>query len=157
MNSKWAPYILIALMLVALILVRRCNQGNVLDSNSSIKDRNLPVSPGKKKVNRDRGFDRRTSWLEYNSHATCRMKCREISKAEVEEVMLSGKINYNKSELHEIRCPRYALEWITKDKQRVRIIFAQCNEKTIVVTAIDLDSDYPCDCPGDVEKYKNRR
>lgn len=70
--------------------------------------------------------------------------------------MQEGKINYTKSNLQNTRCPRYALEGITKDDQRVRIIFAQCNEKTVVVTVIDLETDYQCNCPGDDDKYKNR-
>ncbi|MBK6938447.1 MAG: DUF4258 domain-containing protein [Chitinophagaceae bacterium] len=62
--------------------------------------------------------------------------------------MRDGKINYNKSDLQNARCPRYAIEGNTKDNQEVRIVFAQCNEKTVVVTVIDLETDYKCDCPG---------
>lgn len=108
-------------------------------------------------VNRDRGFDRRTSYLKYSNHATCRMECRKISKAEVEEIMKDGKINYNKSDLKNTRCPRYAVEGRTKDDQRVRIVYAQCNESTTVVTVIDLETDFECHCPGDDDKYKNQR
>jgi len=129
--------------------------------------RNLPASnsraPAKKEtrknggnVNRDRGFDRRVSYLEYSEHARCRMKCRKITQAEVEEIMRDGKINYKKSELQTSRCPRYAVEGITDDNQRVRIVYAQCNEYTNVVTVIDLNTDWPCDCPGDDKKYENR-
>ncbi len=45
-------------------------------------------------VNRNRGFDRRVSYIEYTEHAKCRMQCRKISQAEVEEIMRDGKINY---------------------------------------------------------------
>jgi len=71
--------------------------------------------------------------------------------------MRDGKINYNKSELKNARCPRYAVEGVTQDDQRVRIVFAQCNEKTVVVTVIDLETDYACECPGDDDKYQNRK
>lgn len=84
------------------------------------------------------------------------MECRHISQAEVEDIMQRGTINYNKSDLQNARCPRYALEGLTKDDQRVRIIFAQCNASTTVVTVIDLEHDYSCHCPGDDDKYKNR-
>ena len=70
--------------------------------------------------------------------------------------MRNGNINYNKSDLQNGRCPRYALEGITKDNQRVRIIYAQCNEATTVVTVIDLETEFRCDCPGDDAKYKNK-
>ena len=90
-------------------------------------------------VNRNRGFDRRISYIEYTEHAKCRMQCRNISQAEVEEIMKDGKINYNKSDVNAKPCPAYAVEGITKDDQRVRIVFGQCDFKTKVITCIDLE------------------
>ncbi len=84
------------------------------------------------------------------------MDCRKITQDEVEDVMKDGKINYTKSDLQNARCPRYALEGVTKNDERLRIIFAQCNESTVVVTVIDLDRDFECHCPGDDDKSKNR-
>lgn len=150
-SRKWIPYIIIGVLLLILIAVK------LLTGNSV----NNPANPSKKypvsSVNRDRGFDRRVSFLEYSEHARCRMECRKISQAEVKQIMQEGKINYNKSEIKNAQCPRYALEGVTGDGQRVRIVFAQCNEKTVVVTTIDLETDYACSCPGDDEKYKNKR
>jgi hypothetical protein len=94
--------------------------------------------------------------LQYSNHAKCRMACRHITQDEVEETMRDGDINYKKSDIKNARCPRYALEDVTKDNQHVRIVFAQCNNYTEVVTVIDLDTEWTCDCPGDDEKYQNR-
>jgi hypothetical protein len=77
------------------------------------------------------------------------MECRLISESEIREMMQDGKINYKKSDLKGSGCPRYALEGTTTDNQRVRIIFAQCDDSTVVVTAIDLNTDHECYCPGD--------
>ena len=140
---KWIPYILIAMMALAIILVKYCNNRSNHDKPDIIND------PASKKVNRDRGFDRRTTYLEYSKHAKCRMDCRHISRSEVEQIMREGKINYSKSDLKNARCPRYALEGRTSDDQRVRIVFAQCNESTVVVTVIDLETEFACSCPGD--------
>ena len=142
MNRKWLPYLLMALMLVAIVLIRQCkgNQDPVPKPKVTNPDR--PKDPASNPTNRDKGFDRSTSYLDYSQHASCRMQCRKISKSEVEEIMLDGKINYKKSDLQNAR--------------RVRIIFAQCNEKTVVVTVIDLGTDYACDCPGDDNQYKNK-
>lgn len=140
---KWIPYILIVMMALAIFLVKNCNNRNNQDKPVVIND------PASKKVNRDRGFDRRTTYLEYSKHARCRMDCRNISKSEVEQIMREGKINYSKSDLKNARCPRYALEGRTSDDQRVRIVFAQCNESTVVVTVIDLETEFACNCPGD--------
>lgn len=157
-NRKWVPYILMALMVIAILVIRQCKNSNAPAPapKPGVSDNNRPKDPASNPTDRDKGFDRRTTYLEYSNHATCRMKCRRISKIEVEEIMRDGTINYNKSDLQNARCPRYALEGITKDDQRVRIIFAQCNEKTVVVTVIDLETDYRCNCPGDDDKYKNR-
>ncbi len=153
MNRKWAPYILIGLLIAAIIVLqwrKTREDGPGKKTTTSQKD---PATA----VNRNRGFDRRTSFLQYSEHAKCRMQCRKISQKEVEEIMGEGKINYNKSDLQHGQCPRYAVEGITSDAQRVRIVFAQCDKKTVVVTAIDLESDFTCHCPGDDEKYKNKK
>lgn len=151
--KKAIPLLLLAVLAVAVFFIRQCRYGN----SSSSKGRTISgrsVSSGD--VNRDRGFDRRVSYLQYSNHAKCRMACRHITQQEVEETMKEGKINYNKSDIRNARCPRYALEEVTTDNQRVRIVFAQCNTYTEVVTVIDLDTEWTCDCPGDDEKYINR-
>jgi len=151
---KAGPLLLIAVLAVLLFALKRCKNENAPDPQTNV------TSKDKKKenssINRDRGFDRRINFLEYSNHAKCRMQCRKISQSEVEDMMLNGKINYNKSDLQNNRCPRYAIEGKTADRQDVRIIFAQCNEKTEVVTVIDLDTDWQCSCPGDDKKYDNK-
>jgi Domain of unknown function (DUF4258) len=146
--KKAAPPILLAFLALAVFLVKKCRH---IDSISSKTKRTSTTT-----VNRDRGFDRRVSYLQYSKHAKCRMECRHITQSEVEETMRDGKINYNKSDIQNARCPRYALEEVTKDSQRVRVVFAQCDNYTEVVTVIDLDKEWTCDCPGDDNKYENK-
>ena len=140
---------------IMLFVVRQCKHDKITNPKT-----NVTTNDNRKKeegsVDRERGFDRRISYIEYSNHAKCRMQCRKISQAEVEDIMQQGKVNYNKSDLQNARCPRYAVEGITKDDQKVRIVFAQCNEKTEVVTVIDLETDWTCSCPGDDKKFENR-
>jgi len=143
-------------MLIAIVVIKQCKNSSGPSPKPKVTNHDDPNDPASNPTNRDKGFDRRTSYLEYSNHATCRMQCRHVSKAEVEEIMQEGKINYNKSDLQNARCPPYAVEGTTHDDQRVRIVFAQCNDKTVVVTVIDLGTDYACDCPGDDDKYKNK-
>ena len=154
-NKKWLPILLILLMAVAVLLIKTCKKKDQPGPDPRA-GKNKPNEPAGNTTDRDRGFDRRTAYLEYSKHATCRMQCRKISQAEVEEIMQEGKINYNKSDVKNARCPRYALEGVTADNQRVRIVYAQCNDKTTVVTVIDLETEFACSCPGDDDKYKNR-
>lgn len=140
-------------MLVVIVVIKLLKGTD----STTLKPKTTTTTKDPASVNRDRGFDRRTSFLKYSNHANCRMDCRKISKAEVEEIMRDGSINYSKSDLKNARCPRYAVEGRTKDDQRVRIVYAQCNESTTVVTVIDLETDFECHCPGDDDKYKNQR
>lgn len=144
---KALPLLLVVLLAIILFFVKRCNEDSepLPQPGGKTEERRSPSST----VNRDRGFDRRVSYLQYSKHAKCRMDCRHITQEEVKEIMKEGKINYNKSDLQNSRCPRYAVEGVTSDNQDVRIIFAQCNESTTVVTVIDLDKNWSCDCAGD--------
>lgn len=77
------------------------------------------------------------------------MDCRHITQAEVEEILQNGVINNRKSDMNARPCPTYAVEGNTSENQRLRIVFAQCDNKTKVVTCIDLGKEWECHCPGD--------
>jgi hypothetical protein len=65
----------------------------------------------------------------------------------VQQILKDGKINYAKSELQGEDCKKkYAVEGITKDDQKVRIIFAPCSDEVTVVTVIDLGKEWECNC-----------
>ena len=85
--------------------------------------------------------------LEYTKHAICRMECRQVTKAEVVEILTEGKINPEKSNPADQPCPTYALEGYSSEGQHLRIVFAPCdNEHAKVITCIDLDKDWSCHC-----------
>jgi hypothetical protein len=152
-NKKWLPYLLILVLGGIIFFIKRCKQDKPVKPATSADRRTKDPSS---EADRNHGFDRRVSYIEYTQHAKCRMGCRKISQAEVEEIMKDGKINYNKSDVNASPCPSYALEGVTKDDQYVRIVFGQCDLKTKVITVIDLNTDWSCDCPGDDKKYKNK-
>ncbi|MDH7460985.1 DUF4258 domain-containing protein [Chitinophagaceae bacterium 26-R-25] len=141
MTKKLAPFILLIVLAGLLFFVRTCRG---LNDNAKRTDDNGPQP--KRETTRSRGFNRKISYLDYTQHAKCRMKCRHITQAEVEDIMKNGNINYKKSNLQDQPCPTYALEGFTQDQQHVRIVFAQCETDTKVVTCIDLDNDFECDC-----------
>jgi hypothetical protein len=153
LNKKWVPLALVIILGAILFVVRRC-KGSTTTKPKTNTERTT-TDPATT-VNRNRGFDRRISYIEYTEHAKCRMQCRHISQSEVEEIMQDGTVNYKKSDLNDRPCPTYALEGVTHDNQRVRIVYAQCDLKTKVVTCIDLGTDWECHCPGDDAKYKNK-
>ena len=93
-------------------------------------------------------FDRSPDKLSYTIHALCRMDCRKISETDVNEIIRKGIINYNKSNRNGTPCPTFALQGTTSDGESIRVVFAQCNTETKVVTCYNLKQDFDCDCPG---------
>lgn len=74
------------------------------------------------------------------------MNCRDITETEVKEVLEGGKINYKKCRLQKAHCEsRYAVE-DEVNNQYIRIIVAPCNEQLTVVTCIDMEHEWNCDC-----------
>ena len=90
-------------------------------------------------------FNRHITHISYSKHARCRMDCRHIDESEVKEILDKGEINYSKIE-NDDRGKTYPLEGITHDHQHVRIVFAPKKEELVVVTVIDLDTEWQCDC-----------
>jgi hypothetical protein len=92
-------------------------------------------------------LNRNPSQIIYTKHARCRMSCRHINQTEVMEILKDGEINYRKSELNNKDCyKKFAIEGFTKEHQHLRIIFAPCEDEEVVVTVIDLETEWSCDC-----------
>ena len=103
------------------------------------------------KNNTNTSIDRREKAFRHNEikltkHAQCRMDCRQIDESEVKDILAKGAINYNKSDLKDKPCPTYALEGITKDNQRVRVVVGDCNNEAVIITVIDLEHEFECTC-----------
>jgi len=139
--KKALPYIFLAILVIAALFIRRWNATNKGPATTD-------------NVNRNNGLDRRVGFLEYTQHAKCRMDCRHITQEEVRYMLQKGTINYRKSEANGHPCPTYALEGYSPEKQHLRIVFAQCDTKTKVVTCIDLDAEFECHCAGDDNKHE---
>ena len=104
------------------------------------------VLPPSDNPNRDEGFNRRTSHIIYSKHARCRMDCRHIDESEIKEILEKGVINYSKIET-DARGKTYPLEGVTqRDHQHLRVVFAPKDDGILVVTCIDLDTEWTCDC-----------
>jgi hypothetical protein len=132
-------YLGILLLIVAVILIiYRSNPNPGPGATDSLN--------GRQSSGLTEPITRDVSQLVYTKHARCRMDCRNISKEEVEEILVEGKINHAKSDPRSRPDPKYAFEGITDDDQRVRIIFANSKRGIVVVTCIDLEKEWSCDC-----------
>lgn len=101
---------------------------------------------------RKEAFNRNPKELVYTKHALCRMDCREISKEDIDEVIKKGAINFNRSNRREAPCPVFAIQARISSGEYLRVIFAQCDDVTKVVTGYNLEQDFDCYCPGDEKK-----
>lgn len=146
MIRKYLPFIFLLAAAGLYIYVKMHQRGNVPPRNVPQDEHvTIPtVDPGSHE-NREEPFNRRTARLIFSKHARCRMDCRHIDESEVREILDKGSINYNKIE-EDARGKSYPLEGVTHDNQRVRIVFAPKGDELVVVTCIDLDRDWSCDC-----------
>ncbi len=108
------------------------------NNNTTVNEKDLNRHPGN---------------IIYSRHCQCRMECRHITETEIKEILENGQINSNKIE-HSAKGVTYPLEGVTNEKQHLRVVFAPKGDEVEVVTCIDLDNEWPCNCEvGNTGKY----
>ena len=132
MRKKFLPFIVLLAAVILLLWIKRNQRG----SNDNFSATN---------TNESSDFRRSGTKIKYSKHARCRMDCRHIDASEVEEILAEGKVNNSRIE-EDSKGKTYPVEGRTHDKQNVRIVFAPHGDETVVVTVIDLDTDWPCNC-----------
>jgi hypothetical protein len=148
--KKALPYIFLIILLLAAVMIRRCNNFKNTTDNQKEKRRTEDVrNPTEPKTDNEKTnldvFRDPSSDYYFTKHARCRMKCRHITQEEVKEIVMKANVNYNKSDLDAAQGPKYAMEGITRnDRQHVRIIVAPKERHLTIVTVIDLDEDWNC-------------
>ncbi len=138
MKKSWVKDRLVIVVLIVLVIVFFRNIYPL------VREKSGPSSQPNQNTNHQ--LDRNIDKLILTKHARCRMDCRDISEDEIKEILHDGKINYAKSNLNDQRGATYALEGYSNDKQHLRIIFAPEKERIVVVTCIDLDKEWQCEC-----------
>ena len=135
MNKKYFPILVLLAAALLFFWVKKNQRGGGNKNNNRVE-----TSTGTyQKLNRN------IKNIVYSKHARCRMNCRFINESEVKEILQDGVLNEDKIEVS-AKGKSYPLEGRTHDGQRVRIVFAPQGEKLVVVTVIDLEKDYKCDC-----------
>lgn len=93
----------------------------------------------------------RTAPLQYAAFALCQMACKHISKDAVQQVMQKGIIHFNISNRRHWPCPTYVVQARTAQGRYLRVVFEQCDNKTLVQAADDLEKKDSCHCTGERE------
>ncbi len=135
MNKKYFPYLALIAAVLFFIWIKK-NQSGKPAGRKTTTEMQRPGGVD---------FDRRAGKLVYSKHARCRMDCRHIDESEVQEILEEGRVNESKIE-NSSKGVSYPLEGKTHDGQQVRVVFARHEETMVVVTVIDLDKDWACDC-----------
>ena len=147
MLKKYIPYILLLLAAFAILFIKSHQRG-IYNTGLSSKQTHYQKSDdtvSSTDNNSDEDIDRSASHIIYSRHAKCRMDCRHIDENEVKEILKNGKVNERKIETDD-RGKTYPLEGIAEG-HHLRIVFAPKGDDAVeVVTCIDLDTDWPCDC-----------
>ncbi|MEP6927250.1 MAG: DUF4258 domain-containing protein [Ginsengibacter sp.] len=89
---------------------------------------------------------RDTNHLILTRHAKCRMDCRHITSYEIKEIIHDGNVNYSKSGHSNKGDDTYALEGYSNEHQHLRVVVAPEDDGLVVITCIDLDHEWPCNC-----------
>jgi hypothetical protein len=134
-NKKYFPFLFLIAAILLFVWVKKNQRGE----SPFGKDRTEQTGAT------GTDFDRNISHIVYSKHARCRMDCREIDESEVKEILEKGMLNKSKIETSS-KGTSYPLEGRTHDGQKVRIVFAPKADKIVVVTVIDLEKEFQCDC-----------
>ncbi len=149
MLKKYLPFICLVAAVLLFYFVKKNQRGETIQrpKTEQVEDRiTVPaVLPADKKTEEIEGFNRNASHIIFSKHAKCRMDCRKIDESEVKEILKKGKINHKKIQSDK-RGKTYPVEGYTQDRQHVRIVFAPKGDGLVVVTVIDLDTEWKCDC-----------
>jgi Domain of unknown function (DUF4258) len=149
MLKKYLPYLLLIAAALLFFFVKknqRGNRANETETHQVTERITVPaILPQDEKVEEVEGFNRNATHIIFSKHAKCRMDCRKIDESEVKEILKNGTINRKKIQ-NDKRGKTYPVEGFTHDKQHVRIVFAPKDDGLVVVTVIDLDTEWKCDC-----------
>lgn len=130
MNKRTNTIVLIAVIILLIIikLVAFYKQDNIVKKSS--------------------GNDsfRNTTHLILTKHAKCKMDCRHITEPEIIEIIHDGKVNYSKSGPGTKGDETYALEGYSNEHQYLRVIVAPESDGLVVITCIDLNKEWACNC-----------
>lgn len=147
MLKKYLPFIALVAAVLLLLWVRNNQRGapTRMPIEAQLPNERETTASGENDVEEALPFDRNFSRLKFTKHARCRMDCRHIDSLEIAEVILSGNLNIEKIR-QDKKGITYPIEGYTRDKQHVRVVISPKTDALTVVTVIDLEEEWKCNC-----------
>lgn len=129
-SGKRKPYSGMVIILILLVIIIKStgwfqNKSDISSTNTSFRN---------------------TSNLIFTKHARCRMDCRNITTQELKEIIENGKVNQSKSGIGLKGDSTYAIEGYSHEKQHIRVVVAPNKKGLVIITCIDLEKEWQCDC-----------
>jgi aromatic ring-opening dioxygenase catalytic subunit (LigB family) len=95
----------------------------------------LPTNRVKERVNK--------LAFRYSKEVECKIKCKQITQAEVKEILHNGKVNFSKSNSRGTLVPSYAIEGKTSSNKNLRVIVTiyEADSVAEITTAINMDGE----------------
>ena len=90
---------------------------------------------------------RNISHLILTKHVKCRMNCRNITEEEIKEILKNGRLNQAKSGIGSKGDSTFALEGYSHENQHIRVVVAPESDGIVIITCIDLEHEWHCNCP----------
>lgn len=76
----------------------------------------------------------------FSDYALCIMKCRNISEADVQHILLNGDVNFSESDIRNAVCPSYAFEGNTIAGTSLRVVCTACDSVAHISTAVFMNA-----------------
>lgn len=85
--------------------------------------------------------------MEYSAKSDCLIKCLNLTEGELKQILKSGKVNYDVSEVHAKPYATYAVDGVTSTGSKYRITIADADTVSQVIAIVDLKSTTnSCNC-----------
>ena len=84
--------------------------------------------------------------INYSSGSDCILKCANISKGNIQEMLSNGDVNFKESKTKGEIYPSYAVDGETKDGRSLRVFFLKRDSTYEVTGGVDLQDSRNCDC-----------
>lgn len=101
----------------------------------------LPANRVREQVNK--------SQFRYSERAECKMKCRQITRTEVEEILKNGEVNFSESDTRGAVVPSYAIEGKTSANKNLRVLITIFEQDSVaeITTIVNLSGNHDtCNC-----------
>ena len=74
------------------------------------------------------------------------LHCLDLSEEIIKELLINGDVNFSESEVHDAKCPVYAIDGSDYPGGELRVFFEQCDSITVLASALYLNNPHNCGC-----------